>query len=190
MAGSFIAFLANSKDEGIVLTVLMLIFLYGFFKKQDLRHQKAFLSVFLSLMGMFVLTEIFMRVSFGIPFVEGKYYGLDAGLVLDALRWKVFLLFWWQKMFLYYPTGGIIFLLLLCAIAKADKHACQGNFSGIGNSFLKVIGMFFFIFSMLYIMVTTDLDWRLKVTANRLFFIFYPTLVYFIFGFLYANEEW
>ena len=48
---------------------------------------------------------------------------------------------------------------------------------------------FFLVFSVLYIVATTDLSWRLSVTAYRLVFIFLPTAVYVMFGHLYKNEQ-
>jgi hypothetical protein len=188
-AGSFMAFLANSKDEGILLTVLMLVLLKGFFKKQNAGHGKIFITVFAALMVMFVLTEVFMRCSMGMPSLESKYYLLDPRLVLDPGQWKVLIVFMWRLFFLSSTTGGIIFFLLLLALSQADRCRRAGRTNGFHDSILRVIGIFFLIFSVLYIVVTTDLDWRLNVTANRMFFIFAPTLVYLVFGALYKYEE-
>lgn len=189
VAGSFLAFLANSKDEGVLLTVLVLFFLYGFFKKQNVKHQKGFQWAFLLLMAMFVLTEIFMRLSLGLPFVNGKYYGMDAGLIFDAGRWKVFTLFLGGNILANVLMGGIFYLFMLFLLSHLDKKIWKDSFLGLQISFLKVIAMFLVIFLILYITATTNLKWRLEVTAYRLMFIFLPTLVYMIFGVLYKNEE-
>ncbi|MBF0505132.1 MAG: glycosyltransferase family 39 protein [Candidatus Omnitrophica bacterium] len=190
LAGAYFAFLANTKDEGVVLVVLMALLLYTFFKKQHKDHQKCFLSVFISLIGMFILTEIFMRSSLGIPFVEGKYYGWDAAMIFDTRRWQGLVEYVWQNVVFHPSMGGLFFLLLLFALSKADNQGWPFKLGRLQGAFLKVIGLFFIVFSFLYIFVTTNLEWRMMVTVHRVFFIFLPTLVYLIFGVLYKNEEW
>ena len=188
VAGSFLAFLANSKDEGVALCGLLILFFYRPFIKQARVHRQAFLALFLTLIAMFFLTEFFMRSSMGIPFVDCKYNGLDATLLFDVGRWKIYLLYLWQMIALHPLMGGIFFLLLL-ALLKNKKQGGSEKDVELIYRFLLMIAAFFFLFSVLYIIATTDLSWRLSVTAHRLVFIFLPTLVYLIFGILYHKNE-
>jgi hypothetical protein len=188
LSGFFLAFLANSKDEGVLLTVLFLVVLFSSFKKQVPIHRGAFLLSFMSLMIMFLLTEFFMRSSMGLPFVNGTYLFVDYTLIADTSRWKTLVLFIWNNILTQDLTGGFFFLLFW-AFFKVKVDTTPGSYYQTQRTFLKVFIPFILIYIILYIIGTTDLSWRLSVTAHRLFFIFYPTFVYLIFGILYKDEE-
>jgi hypothetical protein len=187
IAGAFLAFLANTKDEGIVLVLLMLFFFRGFLKGMDVRHRKVFWGVFFSAIAMLVMTEVFMRVPLGMPFVVGRYGGVDAGLLLDPGRWEILAVYVVREVLLH-PVTGWLFFLLAAALLRAGFQGPGVAGDRLRRPVLKTTAVFCLVFGLLYIMSTTDLFWRLSVTAHRLFFIFIPVIVYFMFKAFFWRE--
>jgi hypothetical protein len=183
LSGAFLALLAFSKDEGILLAILTILFMFlrGMFRSPARDFWLAFLVLSIPTM----MCEVLMRTQI-VPsvIVASPYYGLNGQLFWNPERWVMVGRFFWRNSVLNPDSGKFwtIFLLavLFCTSGRARRMTTWA---------ISVIGLFSLIFVVLYVVSTTPLFWRLGVSLQRLFYQIMPVGVFLIFLRLFDPEE-
>ena len=173
---AFLAFLAFSKDEGIVLAFLMAIFSPVLVTNNPFTR-RSFLVLFGVLFMAVIYVEILMRTQvLPATVIWSPYSSLDLRLLFDLSRW-IELIRGVGRLLVMEPRAGCFMLLLAVAGVLTSRKP-----AGLFLRFLaRVLGGFFLLFAFLYVGCTTDLDWRMSVTMSRLVYQIMPVAVFYMF---------
>lgn len=165
LSGIFWGLLCLSKNEGMVLAVVMLVAVFmGITRSKEL-WRPLMIGLACILPSVLIPQMLMTGDPAGINKVSWVYLG-------DMGRWRDFVQFFFQQVVFGKHWGGlwIIAPLLLALFRKRwDKYT---------KVYLCSLAVFLVIFMALYVMVCNDFQWRMAVSLDRLMFQIAPLMVY------------
>jgi hypothetical protein len=174
--GVFMALLASSKDEGILLAAILFVLLLISSKHRKILNRD-FWIFFLAFVWGTVVCEILMRTMVvKAPFISSVYYGTSLAQVFDLSRWQLVLAYFGVEGVLN-RLWGALWLLFIAAMFAWPRRKRDA----IEKIILRTVSAFCFFFFFLYLVTSTDLLWRLSVTMNRLLYQIVPVMTFYIF---------
>jgi hypothetical protein len=181
---AFLALLAFSKDEGIILVFLTLLF-SPLLKENNPFLRRYFWAVFASGLVAVMLVEVLMRTQIlPSPVISSPYYGIDPGLLFKPERWMM-LMRGIGKLLIFNPLSGWFILLLIDVIILTLYKPAEPFLRLV----MYVLCSFFLIFAVLYVACTTDMGWRMSVTLLRLVYQIMPVGVFFMFLKVFSSTK-
>lgn len=180
LSAIFLGLLVSAKDEGIMLAGLCLIGFVLFVNRRQIFCPRFFVVFGLSSLAM-VISEIFMRGKFlPYPVVKSLYYYTNAQEIFSIARVVRIWDFIWNNIILYAAFGRLRlwapFLLL-------------GFLSRYGRFLLMIILGSLAVYFMYYMVVATEMIWRIDVTIDRLLFQLNPIMVFLLFYGLFGGSD-
>lgn len=181
LSGLLLGCLVNSKDEGIVLCIVLLLLSYFHLDRKRLISWKLLLLAAAPFLGMLTWSELMMRTMLlPAPFVGGdSQASVNLMGVFDWHRWAIILEHFFLVIALHPLSGGVWLLFAFLLLRRRSLHSAF---------VLKFMLSFCVFFCSLYLISTGNLKWRLMVSMDRLFFMLMPLMVWAAFRELFSGQ--